>query len=202
MNKIAMMALIAFAAVTASATQFSKLSIITTAKSLGQWQALKAWIVAADVQEEWDAAAYLSDEYGMFPAVTNSIITAGIATQEEVETILAASVDPSVPDALLRRVYSNDCTTASGRVKWHGAKLSETVDTNTLTKVTVYADGMKFTDEAKVTTPAQAAQAQLERLPKRAMTNGVPVALANARQRQIENESKTNVVTVVLQSGK
>ena len=196
-------AAIAFAVLTlcASATQYSKLSIITTSKSMGKWQALKAWIAAADLQEEWDAAVYLSDDYGAFPAVTNSIISAGIATQVEVEAILAASVDTSIPDVFIRRAYSNDMQSASGRVRWHGKAASVSIDTNTLERTTRYEDGTIFKDQAKVVTPAQTAAAQLARLPRRAITNGVPAALAAARVRQLENATTTNTVTVTLRAG-
>lgn len=100
---------------------------------------------------------------------------------------------------LLNRKYHRDVSTASGRAAWHGKKVAESVDTNTLTKVTRYEDGTSFTDAARIITPAETAQAQLSKLPKRTLTtNGVPTALAAARQRV----GATNVtVNVVIRAG-
>lgn len=183
------------------ATQYSKLAIITTAKSLGKWPSLKSWITAADLQEEWDACQYLSDTYPAFANVTNSIVSSGVATTEEVATILEASRDTALPDDLLLRFYQNEMNSAEGRRRWHGQKTREIVNTNTLEKTTIYSDGTTFTDPAKVTTPAQAVQTANKYLPKPVMTNGIPARLANARLRQRENATTTNVVTVAIKAG-
>lgn len=199
--KKAFLMIAATAALAASATQYSKLSIITTAKGLGCWQDLKAWIAAADLQEEWDAAQYLSDDYPQFASITNSIAAAGIATLEDIEAILAASVDTSIPDAYIRNLYEHDMASKDGRARWHGAKLREVVDTNTLTKVTYYADGTAFTDEARIVTLLDSVKASNAKLPQPVMTNGIPARLANARLRQRENSTTTNEVTVTIKAG-
>lgn len=99
---------------------------------------------------------------------------------------------------LMNRKYHRDIGTKEGRKAWHGRVVREIVNTNDLTKTTVYEDGQTFTDPAQITTPADAAAAQLKKLPKVAQTNGVPVRLANARKRQVENAATTNIVTVTL----
>ena len=102
---------------------------------------------------------------------------------------------------LLNRKYHRDVSTAAGRAAWHGRKVAESVDTNTLVKVSLYEDGTTFTDAAKVITPLDTAKAQLAKLPKRTMTtNGVPAALAAAR-RKIGDVAVSNV-TVRVEAGK
>ena len=192
------LAAVAMFAVCAAATQYSKLSIITGAKERGVWQGVKAWIVAADLEDEWTACSYLSDDHPRFAEITNAVVQAGVMSADDLAYLMSRSTDTAIPDALIRRVYSNDCNSASGRSKWHGKKLSETVDTNTLTKVTVYEDGKTFTDKARIVRPIDAVQAANARLKAASMTNGVPARLAQARLRRVENASKTNVVSVVL----
>ena len=108
-----------------------------------------------------------------------------------------------VADAIrsLRGLYLRDNATKEGRVRWHGKVVTTSVDTNTLIRTTIHEDGEVFEDTAKITTPAQAAQAQLARLPPPVMTNGIPARLANARLRQRENAATTNEVVVVLRAG-
>ena len=128
-------------ALVAGATQYSKLALITAAKQAGRWDALKAWIASADLQDEFQNCVYLSDEYPQFAAITNAIVSSGAATSQEVAAILSASKDPAVADALLRRVYDKDMGSPNGRVKWHGAVTNTVFDTNALVKVQYHADG-------------------------------------------------------------
>ena len=128
-------------ALVAGATQYSKLALITAAKQAGRWDALKAWIASADLQDEFQNCVYLSDEYPQFAAITNAIVSSGAATSQEVAAILSASKDPAVADALLRRVYDKDMDSPNGRVKWHGAVTNTVFDTNALVKVQYHADG-------------------------------------------------------------
>ena len=102
---------------------------------------------------------------------------------------------------LLNRKYHRDVSTEAGRKAWHGAKRREVVDTNTLEKVTYYEDGTAFTDQARIITPQDSANAYNASLPKPVMTNGVPTRLAAARLRQRENSTTTNEVTVTIQAG-
>ena len=128
-------------ALVAGATQYSKLALITAAKQAGRWDALKAWIASAGLQDEFQNCVYLSDEYPQFAAITNAIVSSGAATSQEVAAILSASKDPAVADALLRRVYDKDMGSPNGRVKWHGAVTNTVFDTNALVKVQYHADG-------------------------------------------------------------
>ena len=77
-------------------TRYSKLQLITAAKKRGKWDALKAFIAQAGYEDEWAACQFLSSDYAQFAAAKAAIVAAGIATAEEVEVILAASVDEEV----------------------------------------------------------------------------------------------------------
>lgn len=126
------------------ATQYSKLSIITASKAVGKWEPIKAWIAAAGFEDEWNACSYLSDEYPGYPVITNAIVQAGIVTSDELGRIIFASKDAAVPDAMLAYVVSNECNTASGRVKWHGKVVSNLFDTASLKQTQVFADGWTY----------------------------------------------------------
>lgn len=78
------------------ATRYSKLKLIVAAKAAGRWDAFKAFIAQAGYEDEWAAAQFLSSDYAQFNAAKEAIIAAGIATSEEIEEILAASVDEEV----------------------------------------------------------------------------------------------------------
>lgn len=77
-------------------TRYSKLRLIVAAKAAGKWAAFKAFIAEAGYEDEWAACQFLSSDYAQFAAAKEAIIAAGIATAEEVEAILAASVDEEV----------------------------------------------------------------------------------------------------------
>ena len=141
MKKSMFVVSVCLAAMLAEATQYSKLSLITAAKQAGRWDALKAWIASAGLQDEFQNCVYLSDEYPQFDAITNAIVSSGAATSQEVAAILSASKDTAVADALLRRVYDKDMGSLNGRVKWHGAVTNTVFDTNALVKVQYHADG-------------------------------------------------------------
>ena len=141
MKKLVFVVSVCLSAMLAEATQYSKLALITAAKQAGRWDALKAWIASADLQDEFQNCVYLSDEYPQFAAITNAIVSSGAATSQEVAAILSASKDPAVADALLRRVYDKDMGSPNGRVKWHGAVTNTVFDTNALVKVQYHADG-------------------------------------------------------------
>ena len=140
------------AAFTASATQYSKLRLITAAKEAGKWPALKSWIESAGYWDEWLVCDYLSDEYEIFPAVTNAVVTSGVATLAEVESLLEASRDKA-PDALLPVVYGRDIQSDGGRVKWHGSRIGQyeiDMGDGTYRLVQLYADGFAYTNAAKI----------------------------------------------------
>lgn len=76
--------------------RYSKLKLIVASKAAGKWEAFKAFIASAGYEDEWQACQFLSSGYAQFEQAKTAIIAAGIATSEEIEAILAASVDEEV----------------------------------------------------------------------------------------------------------
>lgn len=76
--------------------RYSKLKLIVASKAAGKWDAFKAFIAKAGYEDEWQACQFLSSGYAQFEQAKAAIIAAGIATAEEIEAILAASVDEEV----------------------------------------------------------------------------------------------------------
>ena len=76
--------------------RYSKLKLIVASKAAGKWEAFKSFIASAGYEDEWNAAQFLSSNYAQFEHAKTAIIAAGIATAEEIEAILAASVDEEV----------------------------------------------------------------------------------------------------------
>ena len=76
--------------------RYSKLKLIVASKAAGKWDAFKAFIASAGYEDEWQACQFLSSGYAQFEQAKTAIIAAGIATAEEIEAILSASVDEEV----------------------------------------------------------------------------------------------------------
>ena len=76
--------------------RYSKLKLIVASKAAGQWAVFKAFIASAGYEDEWQACQFLSSGYEQFEQAKTAIIAAGIATADEVDAILAASVDEEV----------------------------------------------------------------------------------------------------------
>lgn len=76
--------------------RYSKLKLIVASKAAGKWEAFKAFIASAGYEDEWQACQFLSSGYAQFEQAKEAIIEAGISTAEEIEAILAASVDEEV----------------------------------------------------------------------------------------------------------
>ena len=76
--------------------RYSKLKLIVASKAAGKWEAFKAFIASAGYEDEWQACQFLSSGYEQFEQAKTAIIAAGIATAEEIEAILSASVDEEV----------------------------------------------------------------------------------------------------------
>ena len=76
--------------------RYSKLKLIVASNAAGKWEAFKAFIAQAGYEDEWNAAQFLSSGYEQFEQAKTAILAAGIATAEEIEAILAASVDEEV----------------------------------------------------------------------------------------------------------
>lgn len=187
----------------AEATQYSKLQIITKAKERGVWAAAKAIIVQADLEEEWAACQYISDDYPQFIQATNMLVAAGVATADDIIYILTNAIDTAVPDAAFRRVYDRENSTGYGRIKWHGKKIREEY-TNAV-RITTYEDGTVFRDHSEYITPQDSAKAYLDKIA--ATTNSGP-ARANAARKHLlkiktdEANGVVSNVTVRIQAGK
>ena len=76
--------------------RYSKLKLIVASKAAGKWDAFKTFISQAGYEDEWQACQFLSSGYAQFEQAKTAIIAAGIATAEEIDAILAASVDEEV----------------------------------------------------------------------------------------------------------
>lgn len=76
--------------------RYSKLKLIVASKAAGKWEAFKEFIASAGYEDEWNAAQFLSSGYAQFEQAKTAIIASGIATAEEIDAILAASVDEEV----------------------------------------------------------------------------------------------------------
>ena len=81
---------------TPQVVRYSKLKLIVASKSAGKWEAFKSFIASAGYEDEWNAAQFLSSGYAQFEQAKTAIIAAGIATADEIEAILSASVDEEV----------------------------------------------------------------------------------------------------------
>ena len=171
------------------AAQYSKLGIITAAKSAGKWDALKSWIATAGYTDEWQAAAFFSDQYPQFAQITNAVVASGVATAQEVESILAVARD-TAPDALLAAAYAHDMQTSAGRARWHGGNPVSEYRTNETTRIIertdIYPDGWEYVDSAsrrKALTPEEAAaRAASRRTAKQARIDSLQAQLESLRK--------------------
>lgn len=163
MKKLAFIFMVAALCPALYATQYSKLGIITAAKSAGKWDVLKSWIATAGYTDEWQAAAFFSDQYPAFAQITNAVVASGVATEQEVDAILAAARD-TAPDALLAAAYAHDMKSFAGRARWHGGNPVSEYRTNETTRIIeradIYPDGWEYIGPAsrrKALTPEEAA---------------------------------------------
>lgn len=76
--------------------RYSKLKLIVASKAAGKWEAFKAFISSAGYEDEWQACQFLLSGYAQFEQAKTAVIAAGIATADEIDAILAASVDEEV----------------------------------------------------------------------------------------------------------
>jgi|GEM_PF-2188082 len=189
MKKLATIVLAAVLCSALCAAQYSKLGIITAAKSAGKWDVLKSWIATAGYTDEWQAAAFFSDQYPQFAQITNAVVASGVATAQEVEAILAAARD-TAPDALLAAAYAHDMQSSSGRARWHGGNPVSEYRTNETTRIIeradIYPDGWEYIDPAsrrKALTPEEAAaRAASRRTAKQARIDSLRAQLDALRE--------------------
>ena len=202
MKKLMIAVALSAAVFQVSATQYSKLSIITAAKAAGKWNALKAWIQQAGYYDEWLVASYLSDEYEQYPAITNAIVSAGVCTAQELAAILTASKDTAIPDTLLNGRYKRDVESESGRVSWHGKRVGGPVeDMERLVQIYTYEDGTKFeipfTKAKPLTVEARFALEQKRKAAAEAKRLAqLPPGLQKIERQRQEALSHTNEVVV------
>ena len=197
---ICIMLAVLFAGV-ATATQYSKLQIITAAKELQRWDGLKAWIQQSGYYDEWLVCQYLSDEHPAVPVLTNALVSSGILTSQELGTILNKSKDTSIPDAVLIGKYTRDVKSESGRVAWHGKRTDWKEDVNTLTVTEIYEDGTKFISSFEIVKPQSAEsrlalQAKKDKDAQEKRLAQLPPGLQEVERRRQENASMTNEVNV------
>lgn len=197
---ICIMLAVLFAGV-ATATQYSKLQIITAAKELQRWDGLKAWIQQSGYYDEWLVCQYLSDEHPAVPVLTNALVSSGILTAQELGTILNKSKDTSIPDAVLIGKYTRDVKSESGRVAWHGKRTDWKEDVNTLTVTEIYDDGTKFISSFEIVKPQSAEsrlalQAKKDKEAQEKRLAQLPPGLQEVERRRQENASMTNEVNV------
>lgn len=200
MKTICIMLAVLFAGV-ATATQYSKLQIITAAKELQRWDGLKAWIQQSGYYDEWLVCQYLSDEHPAVPVLTNALVSSGILTAQELGTILNKSKDTSIPDAVLIGKYTRDVKSESGRVAWHGKRTDWKEDVNTLTVTEIYEDGTKFISSFEIVKPQSAEsrlalQAKKDKEAQEKRLAQLPPGLQEVERRRQENASMTNEVNV------
>lgn len=77
----------------AARNRYSKLKIVVAAKAAGKWDALKAGIAAADLEDEWNACQYIEDGDPAFVSATNAVVAASVATAEEIAAFLEQAID-------------------------------------------------------------------------------------------------------------
>lgn len=73
--------------------RYSKLKLITTAKSAGKWNELKSAIKEMNLEDEWLACQFIASDNPAYIAATNTVISQGIATEQAVKAFMAASED-------------------------------------------------------------------------------------------------------------
>ena len=76
--------------------RYSKLKLIVASKAAGKWEAFKAFIASAGYEDEWQACQFLSSGGAQSGQAQTATLAAGVATAEEVDAILSASVDEEV----------------------------------------------------------------------------------------------------------
>ena len=189
-----------FAAPDANAVHYSKLGIITTAKAAGKWEMVKAWIEQAGYTDEWQAAAYFSDEYPLFATITNQVVVSGIATRAEIDAFLAAARD-TAPDAMLGGVYERDMETRDGRRRWHGdfvSRFETNTETRIIQRVDVYADGYEWVCPAKKRwyTPEEQAEREARRKSGRTLEERIAALRAQIEALETKKASLTNEVEI------
>lgn len=72
---------------------YSKLKLIVAAKEAGKWQDVKLAIKTMDLEDEWNAAQFITSDYPAYVSATNTVISMGIATEAEVKAFMKKAED-------------------------------------------------------------------------------------------------------------
>lgn len=73
--------------------RYSKLKLIVAAKAAGKWDAVKAFIQSAGMEDEWNACQFITSDYPAYVSATNAVVKGGIATDAEVQAFMKAAED-------------------------------------------------------------------------------------------------------------
>jgi len=201
MKKSIFIVLCACACASVSATQYSCLSIITEAKAIGKWDALKGWIDASGLSDEWGKCNYVADTYPQYATITNALVTGGVLTQDEIVGILNKSVDTAMPDTIIMALYNREMSSESGRTKWHGKRVKTYEDMTNLVQTFTYEDGYTFSQPFTRVTPLTVEQRfAIEKKRKEAAERKrlaqLPPGLQTVQAQRASNAATTNEVTV------
>ena len=73
--------------------KISKLRLIVNLKKIGKWDAVKMFIKENDLEDEFNAAQFISEDYPGFDGIINLAVRSGLGTRAEIEEIINNSVD-------------------------------------------------------------------------------------------------------------
>lgn len=124
------------------------------------------------------------------------------ATGKSREWLLQALVDAESQYDQISRIRDADCKNYSGRVKWHGKRLSREEDLERLLIVETYEDGYVYEEPFKKVEPMSveariALEKRRQELATERRLSQLPEAMREVERQRIENEKTTNEVTVV-----
>ena len=102
--------------------------------------------------------------------------------------------------------YDLDMQSDTGRKNWHGKLVKEEIHTNDAVKVQVYSNSVdgaiwRYKIPFKAADLRKIVNSYNAKLPKPPMTNGIPVALAQARMRRYEEKNTVSNVTETITVG-
>lgn len=150
------------------------------------------------------ASNIVSKISGSITSKTNSVRK--LATPENYALLKSNKLKDAAKKLALQKelaeaVLLDEEQSEAGRLKWHGAYVGQRIDLENLTATFVHADGTEYTVKFQKPNIIREAEASYARLPNPPMTNGVPRALASARERRyVEKTSQQSTVTKTFQA--
>ena len=114
-------------------------------------------------------------------------------------SLLDAAKKLALQKQLAEAALEDALATEEGRLKWHGAYVSETVDLASQTATFTHADGTTYSVKFAAPNLSASVAASNKRLPAAPMTNGIPAKLVAARLRRWQEkvDSPSNVTVRV-----